>query len=145
MDASGDNRVHKDAIIMAICKCCNEFMENEFRQYYDESDGHFHMVKFKSYKNPNICFTCNFWNERVEYDKNPEPFMIPFVCNGEHYIADVNPDHESDYFKGFGGSKIKVTFTETGETRIFDNVWYQGEIPDNFRNILKDNATMEWL
>ena len=109
-------------------------------------DGKFHRTNtYASYDNPAICFTCDFWNKHVEHDKHPEEYKVPFVCNGEHYIADINPDHSKDYFKGFGGAKVEVTFLDTNEVHIYDNVWYQGEIPANFKKLFPDTAIMRWL
>lgn len=96
-------------------------------------------------KHRQLCFTCNFWQDHVEHDKNPEKYIIPFVVNHEHYIADINPAKAHDYFKGFGGRKVEITFLKDGKTITCNNVWYQGKIPEKFWNLLPDTATIKWL
>lgn len=99
---------------------------------------------FVSWDNPEECFTCNFWKGHIEHDQHPDEFQIPFRCEHSHYIADMNPAHKNDKFKGFGGAKTKITFND-GRIIECDNLWYQGKIPQRFWKAMPDNAKLEWL
>lgn len=59
-------------------------------------------------------------------------------------MANVNPEHKNDYFKGFGGAKTRITFND-GRVIECDNVWFQGDIPHRFWKLMPDNAVLEWL
>jgi len=115
------------------CKYCGQEIEK---------DRYFKEVENRMLQNE-ACFECNFWLEKInaKWDK----YQIPFRYKHEHYIADINPAHKNSSFKGFGGKKVQVTF-DNKEIKTFDNVWYQGEIPERFWKDLPDNVTdMKWL
>lgn len=95
-----------------------------------------------------LCFTCNFWMERVNQVNNPNSVRI----RGSHYwIQKENAPKGS--FRGFGGKKFKIVFFtptisiahNTPRTIITTNLWNQGEIPGRFRNRLPDNAEFKTL
>ena len=77
------------------------------------------------------CFHINFWNKIVA-EKDRHVFI-----DGESYsIGDENDDSP---FRGFAGRHFKIKF-DTGKIVETTNLWYQGTIPKEFRDILKDNA-----
>lgn len=49
---------------------------------------------------------------------------------------------EHDNPKGFGGRPWKIWFLD-GRTRITTSLWHLGEIPDEWRETLKDNAILK--
>ena len=78
------------------------------------------------------CFQKNFWNEIVA-EKEKHVFI-----NGESYvICKADP---KDVFRGFGGRTFNIQIIATGEIISTGNLWYQGEIPEEYRSILCDNA-----
>lgn len=91
----------------------------------------------------NYCFSCSFWQEQLELDngfrKNPENKKVVIVVDGFHYVADIDENNKKDFFKGFGGCDHFVEFLD-GKVQSFNNVWFQGKIPENFRDKMPDNA-----
>ena len=83
-----------------------------------------------------ICYTCYFWKEQMEKDKeHPNDFAI---INGEHYR--IGDENDKGYFRGFGGRKFKIRFHD-GRERVTTNLWCQGDIPHEFREkFMPDNA-----
>lgn len=79
-----------------------------------------------------FCFTCDFWQEKVEMKDRAEVARI----DGKHFI--VGPE-DAGPFRGFGGAKFRIAFDD-GRRLVTTNLWFQGEIPPNFREKLPDNA-----
>ena len=84
-----------------------------------------------------LCFDCNFWTEHVQRDRNENKDVF-VVANGKHYIIDESPN---PYFKGYGGAKWTIRFND-GRVVKTDNLWFQGLIPELFRDKLPDNAVL---
>lgn len=84
-----------------------------------------------------LCFNCNFWAEHIQRDHNEDKDVF-VVANGNHYIIDESPN---PYFKGFGGAKYTIRFND-GRVVKTDNLWFQGDIPELFRDELPDNAIL---
>lgn len=81
-----------------------------------------------------LCFHCLFWTKHLE--RSPS-----VIINGEHYIiGDEKPDTRA-YFRGFSGRKFVIMFNN-GEKVTTTNLWYQGKIPEHFRDRMPDNASM---
>lgn len=88
----------------------------------------------KKLKEQKVCHTCNFWREYVEKKDAPQIARI----NGTHYWS--NPKTESkSQFLGFGGRLTHIRWNDGREVETND-LWYQGAIPDRFRERLPDNA-----
>lgn len=82
------------------------------------------------------CFTCAFWEDKsLVKDENT------FIVNGEHYHSDKPYVDKSIIkgFLGFGGRDFYLK-KEDGTILHANNLWFQGEIPDAFKDKLKDNA-----
>lgn len=79
------------------------------------------------------CFTTNFWNDIATHK---DEYLI--IKGSSYYVADENA---TGPFRGFGGrlSKIKKY---SGEIITTTNLWTQGNIPEEFREKIPDNA--EW-
>ena len=81
-----------------------------------------------------LCFTCNFWREKVAMRDNPNVARI----EGKHYM--IEDEHSNS--RGFGGDRFVIFFAD-GRRVETHNLWFQGDIPAHFRNRLPDNATFE--
>jgi hypothetical protein len=81
----------------------------------------------------NNCFDCSFWLDKAEYSDYMASHQV--IIKGEHFMLG-----ETDSFiRGFGGRKFKIQFFD-GRIIETNNLWYQGEIPEQFRSMLPDNA-----
>ena len=79
----------------------------------------------------NKCFNINFWREIIaEKDKH-------IVINGECYCD--GGENSPGAFRGFSGRRFWIRFKD-GSTLTTNNLWYQGKIPDEFRDELPDTA-----
>ena len=90
----------------------------------------------------NECHRINFWNEKAEkYAKNENGYSNRVVIvNGGHYT--YHDEVPNAYFKGFGGRQFKVKFND-GRVIQTKNMWFQGDIPEEFRDRLSDNAVFQ--
>ena len=77
------------------------------------------------------CFRMNFWNEIVAEKENHV-----FIDGKSYSIA---PEDDDSPFRGCSGRHFKIKFDD-GKIVETTNLWCQGEIPEEFRDILKDNA-----
>ena len=77
------------------------------------------------------CYSTNFWNE-IASDKDNHIFI-----DGVSYL--IAPEDDDSPFRGSAGRNFKIKFDD-GKIVETTNLWCQGEIPEEFRDILKDNA-----
>jgi len=81
------------------------------------------------------CFKDAFWLEKIE-DKD-----VLTIINGECYH--VGDEQSKSSFRGFDGSRFIIKYID-GDKKdkviVTTNLWYNGVIPDKFRDKLKDNA-----
>lgn len=77
------------------------------------------------------CYTKKFWTDII--NNTPEEKRV--VVKGNHYII----GNENAITKGFDGYPYTIQFND-GRVVKTTNLWNQGIIPEDFRNILKDNA-----
>jgi hypothetical protein len=81
----------------------------------------------------NNCFDCSFWLGKTDYPDYMANHQV--IINGEHFMLG-----ETDSFvRGFGGREFIIQFFD-GRIIETNNLWYQGEIPEQFRSMLPDNA-----
>ncbi len=64
---------------------------------------------------------------------------LSVVAGGQHYR--IGPEGERG-LRGFGGAPWLVRFFDGREVRT-SNLWHQGEIPQEWRHLLPDNATLK--
>lgn len=77
------------------------------------------------------CFEKNFWNEIIaEKDKY---IIINNTCYRDGGKTPGN------YFKGFGGRRFYIRYFD-GREITTDNLWCQGDIPEEYQDILKNEA-----
>lgn len=79
------------------------------------------------------CFHIDFWNEQIEDKNNSKSVRV----NGEQYH--IGSEHSNPSFRGFGGAKYKIKFFD-GREVTSTNLWYNGKIPESFKDSLLDNA-----
>lgn len=81
-----------------------------------------------------MCFNCDFWHCMIAIKDEPNTVRV----KGKHY--QYLPDNPPGAFMtGFGGSRFDVKFHDGREVTT-RNMWFQGEIPERFREALPDNA-----
>lgn len=79
------------------------------------------------------CFDKNYWNEHIE---NKNDLNVARI-NGFHYI--IKDENEDVVFKGSSRRKFTIKFND-GRIVEATNLWQQGAIPDEYRDVLTDNA-----
>jgi len=82
----------------------------------------------------NNCFECSFWLGKTDYPDYMKNHQV--IIDGQHYMAYAETD---SFIKGFGGRRFKIQFFD-GRIIETNNLWFQGEIPDQFRSMLPENA-----
>ena len=65
------------------------------------------------------CFTINFWRDVLDDDA--------IIVGQRCYHIGEHPQR----YKGFGGALFKIV-KNTGEVIETDNLWYNGDIPDEY-------------
>lgn len=111
-----------------ICEICGK--EFDKRHYSDYSD-------YKNICSSIECFNEKFWQEIVK--EKDEHVIIKGKCyyfDKSEPIVDVN----KKAFVGFGGRRFEIKMLDTGKTTTTNNLWYNGEVPEEFRDRLPDNA-----
>ena len=88
-----------------------------------------------------ICFHCNFWIDKVE-NRNGHGVVI---VDGRHYHLGKDDPKEPSKYKGFSGEKYVVEFFAPAnwlqpKVVTTTDLWSQGEIPEEWRPFLPDNA-----
>ena len=108
---------------MNCVKCSNEIVDT-----YSNKDD---LIKHS------MCHTCDYWMRRV----NMVNSRTQVIVKGCMYQvgSEINDPHA---FQGFGGRKFKIKFFD-GRTVETSNLWCNGNIPEHFRDELKDNAKFE--
>lgn len=79
------------------------------------------------------CFHDHYWMQRV----NRQDVPTQVVVNG--CVYQIGDENSSSSFRGFDGRKFEIEFFD-GRRVVTTNLWYNGEIPEKFRELLPDNA-----
>lgn len=120
-------RFNRDGTPFVTCKYCGK------------ADAAMYMDKVRDRMIAmSLCFTCNFWEEWVERTEVEEDKPNIARINGNHYY--IGDENSKSGFRGFGGTPHTIAFNDGREVRT-TNLWYQGEVPERFRERLPDNAT----
>lgn len=105
------------------CKICgNEFDKRKYGVPYEDICS-------------SECYKENFWLEKIEYIDELT------IINGECYH--VGDEKSTSSFRGFCGDKFIIKYingVNKDKTVFTTNLWYNGVIPEKFRDKLKDNA-----
>ena len=96
-------------------------------------------IEKSSYSNDILCssecFHVNFWNELVE-EYNKDPYHNPVVNGTKYYVGDEN---NAGAFRGFDGARFCILFND-GTIILSTNLWCNGEVPEEYKDKLKNNA-----
>jgi hypothetical protein len=88
------------------------------------------------------------WEERIKWAQNGDR-VLPDAwgcekggqrvirCQGHHFVL---YEYHQTGMRGFDGRTFRFRMLDTGEVIEHDNVWYQGTIPERYREQLPDNA-----
>lgn len=80
------------------------------------------------------CFKKHYWNDIIsEREKH-------IIINGDCYYDAGNMPDSYTGFLGHSGRKFYIKYFD-GRIMSTNNLWYNGTVPEEFRNQLKDNAT----
>lgn len=119
-------RLH-EKILDDNCKLCNGLISSnyvtEVRQQLIER---------------NLCFNCNFWHDKlIKYESN-DPRV--FVIEGVMYYRS-NDEIDRGQFRGHGGRGFKIQkLDDEDEIIVTNNLWCNGDVPEHFKDKIKDNA-----
>lgn len=94
-----------------------------------------------------------FWESKIAYRDNGDTTFVSRArrhldkpervirCNAKHYTLGPEPHrNERRDMLGHGGARFRFRLLATGEIIESHNVWFQGQIPDEYRELLPDNA-----
>ena len=86
-------------------------------------------------------FTKKFWSDQLAYDKEQSNHTVAII-NGHHYV--IGPEDDTKKCaRGFGGDKFVIRFFDGTEVTT-TNLWYQGQIPNEFAELFPNNADFDW-
>lgn len=88
-----------------------------------------------------IAGTYEFWREKIAWRKAGDRTSAgrPVIrCNGMHYV--VGTGSAGSLSAGFGGHEFRFRMLKSGQVVTTRDLWFQGEIPVEFRDELPDNA-----
>lgn len=81
----------------------------------------------------NRCFLKNYWNEIIK--EKERHVIIKGVC---YFIGGLlSPNYTG--FAGFGGRVFYIKYFDGRIVRT-NNLWFNGDIPQEYREVLKDEA-----
>lgn len=85
----------------------------------------------------NYCGLCYFWHQLEVVKNSPDSVRI----GGKHYFIGKETSLEEDppKWRGIAGAKVIIKFFD-GRTVTSTNFWYNGVIPDRWKNRLPENA-----
>lgn len=86
-----------------------------------------------------MCFSCNFWRERLEEDSKFPPHTACMI-DGTHYI--IGDENNKSAFRGFDGYRFQIEFND-GTKVITTNLWCQGEPKGYWKDKFPNNARFE--
>lgn len=86
------------------------------------------------------CFTENYWLEKCKAQET-DPYEYAIIDGQSYHFNRKKPIAEySRYeFLGFDGKRFTIRY-DNGDTYTTNNLWIQGEIPEKYRDRLKNNA-----
>jgi len=83
-------------------------------------------IRWHKLADPEMCFRCNHWKEQADH---PEGAIR---VDGGHYRLPNS--------FGPGACGMTIRWKDTGKVEHLTGLWYQGEIPEVWRDVLPDNA-----
>jgi hypothetical protein len=87
------------------------------------------------------CFTCKYWLDLVALGVDGRSI----ICAGIHQRLGTQTERVAPELRGHSGRKARVHYLDGRVVETVD-LWYQGEIPQRFRDQLADNVSrVEWV
>lgn len=86
-------------------------------------------------KEKGLCHTCNHYQEAIETIHDPRRVIV----DGRLYWRKDWNSTAPSHCLGYGGAVHQIKM-HSGESYKTNDLWYNGEIPQRFRDRLKDNA-----
>lgn len=93
--------------------------------------------------------TITQWGEKIQWKLNgdlTEEQQIVVRSRGMHYLIVKETDAPNAY-RGHGGREFDIEFIDgphKGKRMKSTNVWCQGEIHEDYKDVLPDNAVFHW-
>jgi hypothetical protein len=82
-----------------------------------------------------MSLTSEFWNQILQYKDDPDSVR----CKGWHYT--IFEDSDKTYDNGYGGMGYIIKFFDGREAET-TNLRCNGEIPEEYKELLPDNANI---
>lgn len=84
-----------------------------------------------------LCHSCDFWSDIQKTIDDPRRVIVKGVA---YWRKDyINVDKRLEHTLGFSGHVFGIKMN-TGEEYTTNDLWRNGDIPERFREVLKDNA-----
>ena len=107
-----------------VCTICRrEFEKRRYMEPFHEVCG-------------SECFKEKLWQEREKEYLAGTPFII---INGSMYFDGGYKNTDRLDRLGHGGHEFKIRMND-GREIVTNNLWHNGEVPENHREVLRDNA-----
>ena len=87
-----------------------------------------------------ICFSCNYWRERVEELQRPDRPKKMLIIDHHIYMDAGRRADDDKSLLGFGGREFKYRRFDTGEEIITNNLWSGSRMPAKYWEQVPDNA-----
>lgn len=106
-------------------------------------------TQYNAAPNKEWCTQCNFWGEIARLVKEDEASrklsgassQYPRVEGRCYTIGIHDPDTYPGEPKGFGGRAFRIRFDDMSDNLVTtSNLWYRGEVPEDWKELLYDNA-----
>ena len=81
------------------------------------------------------CWHIDFWNEQVS---NKDDTKIVRIDGVQYRVGNKNQDS----FRGYGGREFRIKLSN-GEIIETTNLWHNGDIPEEFKELLPNNAEFQ--
>jgi len=93
----------------------------------------------KQLKEECLCHSCHIWSSRIPLYKGKDVVVV----EGMYYTISKNignPNRVNTMFAGHGGRLFKIKRFGSEEIIECNNLWCGGDVPEIFKDRLKDNA-----
>lgn len=81
------------------------------------------------------------WQREIAKYHSGDPHIV--IVDGECYHIGQESNDPTAPWKGYGGAPWTIRFFN-GRVAHGDSLWHSGAVPEEYRHILPDNATLEW-
>jgi len=78
-------------------------------------------------------FHKEYWNDIVKNYNNGDEIVVNKIA------FFVDDEKQIGTYRGYDGRRFKIRFKD-GTEKETTNLWYNGEVPDEYKDVLVDNA-----